>query len=463
MTEESEIAGATPAAEPLDSEYIARIRSALAAQSGSEVRSLLADLHPSDVAELFGLIDEPEREALVKALADDFDGEILTYLDEEIRSEIIGYLGTKKTAEAIVELETDDAVQIMEDLEDKEKQELLDAIPLDTRIELEEGLAYPEQSAGRLMNTRFAAVPEFWTVGDVIDYLRAELDKDELPEDFYEIIVVDPRYHPVGSVKVSRVMQSQRNVPVRDLMKQELQTIPVAMDQEEAAVLFRRYGLVEVPVVHVSGRMLGVLTIDDMVHVIAEEQEEDYLRAGGVLDRGGMHAGLFDTVKLRLPWLLVNLVTANMAALVIRQFEGIIEQWVTLAVLMPMIASMSGNAGIQSVTVAVRAIAARELKSENAWKVIRKEMLTNFCNGIILSMLMGLVILLVYKDGQLAGIFSAATIGMLALAGFVGAMIPLILSRLKIDPAIASGVFLTMLTDMLSFFSFLGLAAWLVL
>lgn len=462
MMENSEHAAIAPIPEPLDPDHIARIRQALASHNSGETHELIADFHPSDIATLFGLIDSEERKQLTATLSEKFDPEILTYLDEEIRGEIIGYLGTQKTAEAIAELETDDAVQVLEVLEEAEKQELLEAVPEETRVELEEGLAYPEQSAGRLMNTRFAAVPEFWTVGDVIDYLRAEQDTDELPDDFYAIIVVDPRYRPIGTVLTSRIMQRQRHIQVRDLMTKDPRCIPLHMDREEAALLFRRYGLVEVPVVNPEGRLMGVLTLDDMVHVMAEEQEEDYLRAGGILDRD-LYAGLFVTVKRRLPWLVMNLCTANFAAFVISRFEGVIEQWVTLAVLMPMIASMSGNAGTQSVTVAVRAIATRELQSQNAWPVIRKEILTNFCNGMVLSLLMSMVILLIYHDLHLAGIFSAATIGVLTVAGLAGSLIPLLLQRFKVDPAIASGVFLTMLTDVLSFFTFLGLAAWLIL
>lgn len=446
----------------LSADHIASIRAALEQGDVPEALHLLEDFHASDTATLFGLITSEERARLVQVLFADFDPEILTYLDEEVRGEVIGYLGKEKTAEALTELETDDAVQIIEDLEEAEKQELLEAVSEETRAELVEGLAYPEHSAGRLMNTRFAAVPEFWTVGAVIDYLRDVDNRDELPDDFYALMVVDPRYHPVGSVMTSRVMQYERHVPIRELMREELHAIPTEMDREEAANLFRRYGLVEVPVVNPSGRLVGVLTIDDIVHVIAEEEEEDYLRAGGVFDRD-LHAGLFETVRRRLPWLIMNLATANFAAFVISRFEHVIEHWVTLAVLMPMIASMAGNAGTQSTTVSVRAIATRELQSQNAWPVIRKEILTNLCNGLFLSSLMSAAIMLIYRDWHLAGIFSAATITVLTVSGLAGSLIPLMLHRHKIDPAIASGVFLTMLTDVLSFFTFLGLAAWWVL
>ncbi len=445
----------------LSHEHIHEIREALAEQNKAKIAKLTQLLHASDTAELLGLISRSEREQLLRALGDDFDPETLTYLDEEISEDIIDVLGAQKVAEALTELETDDAVQVIEDLEAEDQRELLEAIgDAGTRAELSEGLAYPEESAGRLMQKRFVAVPEFWSIGDVIDFLRQS--KDELPDDFYEIIVVDPRYHPIGSIMTSRLIQSQRSTKISELMREDIHSIPIDMDQEEVAYIFRRYGLVEAPVVNPEGRIVGVITIDDIVDVIKEEEEEDYLRAGGVIDRD-IHAGLLDTVSRRLPWLVVNLLTAAMAAWVISQFESVIERWVTLAVLMPVIASMSGNAGIQSVTISVRAIATRELQSHNAWPVIRKEMLTNMLNSLVLSLIMSVAVIVIYQDIRLAGILSVATVGTLTGAGLVGAFIPLLLNKLKIDPAIASGVLLTTITDMLSFFMFLGLASLLIL
>lgn len=439
----------------ISAECIDAVREALETQDSVRVCQLVEDFHASDYAELFGLISSVERRQLVEAIYEHFEPEILTYLDEAVRVEVMNYLGTEKLAEAIAELETDDAVQVIEDMKAADQQELLEAIPEEYRADLEAGLAYPEESAGRLMQKRFVAVPEFWQVGDVIDFLRKS---DDLPEDFYEIIVVDPRYKPVGSVMISRVMQNHRNRSIRELMKDDIQPISTTTDQEEVAHLFRRYGLVEAPVVSEQGRLVGVITIDDVVHVIAEEEEEDYLRSGGVIDRD-LHAGLFSTFRRRFPWLAVNLLTASLGALVIGQFEATIAEMVTLAVLMPIIASMAGNAGIQSVTVAVRSIATRELQRHNAWPVIRKEMLTNLLNGLGLGLLMIGAIMAIYGNLQLAGIFAAALVGTLTIAGLAGATIPLILSYFKVDPAIASGVFLTTLTDILSFFTFLGLAA----
>lgn len=445
----------------LTREYIQEIREALATRNAPRIQGLTEAFHASDTAELLGLITHSEREVLLHALHDVFDPETLTYLDDAIREDVIGILGTEKTAAALTELETDDAVQVMEYLEEPAQQELLQAIDdAGTRAELSEGLSYPEESAGRLMQKKFVAVPEFWQVGDVIDFLRE--NSESLPTDFYEIIVVDPRHHPIGTVMISRIMQNQRDVTVRELMKDDLYPIATAMDQEEAAHLFRRYGLVEAPVINAEGRVVGVITMDDIIDVITEEEEEDYLRAGGIIDRD-FHAGLLETVRRRIPWLTVNLFTALLASWVISFYESTIQQWVTLAVLMPIIASITGNAGIQSVTISVRAIAMRELQSHNALPVIFKEVSANLLSGLILSLIMIALIVAIYGDWRLAGIFAAATVITHALAGLSGALIPLLLNRLKIDPAIASGVFLTTLTDVFSFFLFLGLAAWLML
>ncbi|MDG1286557.1 MAG: magnesium transporter [Rickettsiales bacterium] len=443
----------------VDDSLIHAVKHAARAEDTTQLRALTLDLHHADSAALIGLLSPAIRAPLIHALTPDFAPEILTYLDEEIVQEIMDLIGTEKIAEALAELETDDAVSVIEDLHEDEQQELLEAVSDEARADLEEGLAYPEESAGRLMQKRFVSVPEFWDVGKVIDHLR---EADNLPEDFYEIIVVSPRHHPVGSVMLSRIMRNTRETAINALMKTDIHPISIETDQEEVAEIFRRYGIAEAPVINNSERVVGVITIDDIVTVIKEEEEEDFMRAGGLLEQD-IHAGLLQTVKQRLPWLLINLVTASLAAYVISRFESTIEQMVTLAVLMPVIASLSGNAGTQSLTVAVRGIATRELQRHNAVSIIRKEMLTNLLNGIMLSIVASGVIWGVYRDLELAAIFSAAIIGTLFVAGFAGAFIPLFLARIKVDPAIASSVFVTTLTDIVSFFSFLGLAAWLLL
>lgn len=443
----------------IDDALIDAVKEAARADDRERLRALALGLHDADAAELLGLLSAADRAKLVLALSPDFAPEILTYLDEDMIGEVMELLGKEKVAAALTALETDDAVSIIQDLDVAEQQILLDAVPEEARAELEEGLAYPEESAGRLMQRRFVSVPEFWDVGQVIDYLR---DASNLPQDFYEIVVVDPRFHPIGTVMTSRIMQNKRDVAIRSLMDTDIHPIQTEADQEDVADLFRRYALADAPVVNPAGRIVGVITIDDIVHVIKEEEEEDFMRAGGILEQD-LHAGLLQTVRQRLPWLVINLLTASLAAWVIGQFEGTIEKMVTLAVLMPVIASLSGNAGTQSLTVAVRGIATRELQRHNALPVIRKEILTNTLNAVILSALTSAVIWVIYRDLQLAGIFAAAIIGTLTIAGLAGALVPLIMDRIKVDPAIASGVFVTTMTDIISFFSFLGLASWLLM
>ena len=448
-----------PAAHPLSDELINAIKEAAKQGNIPQLRQLTLPLHDADYAALLGLLSASTRAQLIYALGNDFPAEALTYLDDEIITEVVELLGKNIIGEALTELETDDAIGVIEDLAAEDQQELLETLSDETRADLEESLSYPEESAGRLMQKRFVSVPEFWDVGQVIDYLRVT---ENLPQDFYEIIVVTPHFHPVGTVMVSRIMQNKRAVKIASLMKTDIHPINTHTDQEEVAEIFRRYAIAEAPVISHSERIVGVITIDDVVTVIKEEEEEDFMRAGGIMEQD-IHASLLQTVKQRLPWLLINLMTAATAALVISHFEGTIEQMVTLAVLMPVIASLSGNAGTQSLTVAVRGIATRELQRHNAFAIIRKEMLTNLLNGLTLSLFTSLAIWVLYRDIELAAIFSVAIIGTLTVSGLAGAFIPLALSRTKIDPAIASGVFLTTLTDIVSFFSFLGLASWLLL
>jgi len=444
----------------IDHALISALREALHLGDFAKTCQVLEGLHAADVATLLSRIPMIELRLCIQSLGDRLDSEVLTYLDDELRAEVIELLGVERVAEALVELEIDDAVAVIEELGEQEQVEILQAVEDDeARADLEAGLSYPEDSAGRLMQKRLVSVPEFWNVGQVIDYL---LESEDLPQDFYEIIVINPRFHPVGTVMISRIMQNHRECAIRDLMKETIHTINVTMDQEEVARLFHRYGLAEAPVVSDTGRIAGVVTIDDIVDVIKEEEEEDFMRSGGVFGRD-LHAGLWQTMRQRLPWLLVNLATATLAAWVISQYEDTIEKMVVLAVLMPVVASMAGNGGIQSVTIAVRGVATRELQRHNAGQVIVKEMLSNFLNGLILSLIAALIIGVVYQNMELALVFGCAMTLTLAIGGLVGTMVPLILDRLKVDPAIASGVFLTTTTDMISFFSFLGLASWWLL
>lgn len=423
---------------------------------GPRMHDLLIALHPADLAELIKLLNTEQRAQLVDIIRSEFDAEVLTHLDPEIRDEIIGLLGTEHSAAALAELDTDDAVHVIEDLSREEQQEILDAIPEEAREEMEESLAYPESSAGRMMRKEMVTIPQNWTVGETIDHLRAS--PEELPGDFYAVFVTDELRRPIASVMLSRIMQSKREVFIYDIMNTEIKPFLTTTDQEEVAYVFRKYGLVEAPVVNELGALAGVVTVDDVVHVIQEEEEEDFMRLGG-LSQQDLHAGLFVTVRRRLPWLFVNLFTAFVASRVIDGFEEVISQLVTLAVLMPIVASIGGNAGTQALTVAVRAITNKEFKATNAVQVIRKEIFTGFLNGLCLAIITSGAVAWWYENVKLAMVFGGALIINLLMAGFAGASIPLVINRLKIDPAIASGIFLTMLTDTTGFFAFLALSS----
>ncbi len=460
-----------PAAEPLfatsvdaarlkpyeiSSALLEDIQNALEAGDSDTVNNLLIGVHSADKAELLNLLSEDDRVELAAMLADGFDATILPELSPDAAEDVIEGLGVDRSVEVLQQLETDDAVHIIDELSDDSREDIMQAIPAALRGELEEGLAYPEKSAGRMMTKKLVCVPEFWTVGDTIDYLRAHTD---LPENFYVVYVVDARFHPIGRITLGSVLQHQRSVKINQISNTETYRVLTDTDQEEVAYLFTKYGLVEAPVTNASGRLVGTITVDDVVHVIHEEEGEDYLRAGGVSEQD-LQASLIETIRLRFPWLFINLLTAVLASVVIGMYSETIEKLVALAVLMPIVASMGGNAGIQSVTVAVRALATKQLKDANAMAVIRKELLIGFFNGLLLATVMAVGAWAWYHDAQLALIFGAATIIALTMAGISGAVIPIVLSKLKIDPAVSSGIFLTTITDVVGFLSFLGLAAW---
>ena len=359
----------------------------------------------------------------------------------------------------LAELETDDAVHILEDLGEQEQQELLDVMPQEIREEVEEGLTYPEASAGRLMRKTLVAVPDFWTVGDTIDFLR---NADSLPESFYIIYMVDAAFMPTGRVLLGTMLAHKRETQLSDISNPNIYAVTTNTDQEEVAYLFRKYALVETPVVDETGMLVGTITVDDVVDVIQEEEEEDYLRAGGVTGQD-FQSSIFETVRARFGWLFVNLLTAILAAGVISMFEGTIEQIVVLAAIMPMVASMGGNTGTQTITVAVRAIATKQLTNANSASYIRKEMLIGFLNGAALGLIMGLGVYLRFHDLQIALVMMLANTTTMTMAGLWGSIIPVFLNRRGFDPAISSAIFLTTVTDCVGFFSFLGLATLILL
>lgn len=436
------------------------IREMLDDRRPADLLRLLAALHPSDIAGILESLDTEQRERLVEILRPDFDAEVLAYLPAELREAVFDLLEPKEAAAAVAELDTDDAVDVIQDLDEDAQRAILENLPPETRALVEQGLTFPEYSAGRLMSREFVSVPEFWTVGRLLDYLRAAASSDDsgLPEQFYDIFIVDPMLKVRGAVPLSRVMRARRSVKLNEILSEDIRVIPATMDQEEVARLFRRYALVSAPVVDAGNRLLGVITVDDVVDVIAEEAAEDLLALGGV-GEGDLYRAVLDTTKSRFSWLAVNLVTAIIASVVIGFFEATIEQVVALAVLMPIVASMGGNAGTQTLTVAVRALATRELNEANALRVIGKEVLVGAANGLLFAVIAGAVAFAWFQDPLIGLVIAAAMIVNLICAGLFGAVIPLALDRLRIDPAVASSVFLTTVTDVVGFLAFLGLAS----
>ena len=414
----------------------------------------------AEAADLLEQLNPDHRAAAVDILAPAFPPAILPELDDAVLGDVAERLGTQRLAGAIAGLESDDALLLISSLDEARQRQVMQAIPAALRAALEQGLAYPEDSAGRLMQRDLVAVPTFWTVGETIDYLREA--PDDLPNDFYDIFVVDPGHRPVGVVGLSHVLRTRRPVPMRELSRRDVVTVPVGMDQEEVAYAFAQKDLVSAPVVDDGGRLIGVITVDDVVDVIHEEAEEDLMRLGGVTETD-IYEAVIDTGKARFSWLFVNLLTAILASIVIGFFEATIEQIVILAVLMPIAASMGGNAGTQSLTVAVRAIAMRDLTSANAWRVLSKEGLVGLLNGVLFALIVGLVAWVWSGDLHRPGDGRGDGRHHGRSPGSAGTAIPFCLSRTAIDPAVASGVLLTTITDAIAFFAFLGLAAWWLL
>jgi magnesium transporter len=379
---------------------------------------------------------------------------VLTELDEDVRDDVLDQLDSKDIAAAALELETDDAANLLEDLSETERLEVLAALPAAERADIEQALAYPEDSAGRLMQRSLVKVPQSWSVGQVIDYCR---EAGDLPDDVYDLFVIDRSGRLRGSVPLGRMLRSRRPVPILDIVDPDIPSVPVTAEQAEVAHLFRDQNLVSCPVVDAKGRLVGVIMVDDVVDVIDEEAEEDLLKMGGV-GTDDMHANTVRTVRLRGVWLAVNLFTAVIASLVIGQFEGAIEKIVALAVLMPIVASMGGNAGTQTVTVAVRALAMGELTPANALRFIGKEFAVGGLNGIIFAIIMGGAVMLWYHDLRLGAVIGAAMICNLVAASLAGTLIPIGLEKIGVDPAVSSTVFLTTVTDVIGFLAFLGLA-----
>jgi magnesium transporter len=439
----------------LTPDLIVAIEAALDSRDLDQVEALVVPLHAADMADLLEMVDADERRLIVDVLRPEIDPDILVELDETTRDEILDILSTDELAVAVTELDSDDAMYLVEDLGEDDKRELLAAVPDEERAELEAGLGYPENSAGRLMQRELVAVHAYWTVGRVIDHLRSA---EDLPDEFYDIFVVDARRQPVGFVPLSRAMRAKRPVLVRDIMEADLKVVQAEMDQEDVAYAFHQYDLVSAPVVDEGGALIGVITVDDVVAVIEEEAEEDILRLGGVIETD-IHEPAWTTSRRRFTWLLVNLMTAVAASAVIGLFDATIEQMVALAVLMPIVASMGGNAGTQTLTVTVRALATKDVSAANAGRLVGKEGMVGLANGAIFAVITGVVVFVWFGDVRLGGVIGGAMVVNMVVAGLAGILIPLGLDRMGIDPAIAATVFLTTVTDVVGFFIFLGLAA----
>jgi len=418
-------------------------------------RALVSPLHPADVADLFELAPQEMRRPIASAISDLLDADVFAEMNEWVREELIDALAPHEVAEIATQLDTDDAVAIIEELEEEDQRAVLRAMEPDDRAAIEEALSYPEESAGRLMQRDLIAVPEHWTVGHVLDYLRGN---EDLVTDFWEVFVVDAGHRPIGTCKLSWIMRTPRQVSVGDVMAREQTLIPVDMDQEEVALRFQKYALISAAVVDHSGRLVGMITVDDIVHIIQEEAGEDILKLSGAGD-GDINEPVLETVKVRLTWLVVNLGTAILAASVVGLFQDTISRLVVLAVLMPIVSGMGGNAGTQTMAVAVRALALNQLTSSNTARMIFREFRIAITNGLCLGALIGLAVFLIYGNRDLGIVICLAMIINNITAGLAGILVPVGLDKAGADPAVSSAVFVTTATDVMGFFSFLGLAA----
>ncbi len=443
----------------LDEVTFGPVLTAVQAGDAEALVRALKPLHPADIADLLEQVDKPTRRALLALSGQAFDGDILAELDEGLREEVVCELAPEVLAGAVRELETDEVVDLIEDLEAPQAAVVLGALEAGDRAAVEHSLTYPEESAGRLMQRELVMTPEHWNVGQAINHLR---ENGDLPEQFYHVILVDPRMRPVGYVTLGRLMGSAHDTPLKSITEDSFRTIPVMQDEAEVAYAFSQYHLISAPVVDADGRLVGVITIDDAVVILDEEHEEDIMRLAGV-GEGRLSDGVMATTRRRMPWLAVNLATAILASLVIAQFEVVISQFVALAVLMPIVASMGGNAGTQSLTVAVRSLATKDLTRANMWRVIRREALVGLTNGVVFALVMGVVGLFWFGTPLLGAVIAAAMVINLFVAGLAGVLVPIVLDRLDIDPALASGTFVTTVTDVVGFFAFLGLAAMVLL
>ncbi len=441
--------------------HIKDIRDALEEEDFSRVRELLDDLAEADIAELLAKVEEDERSLLLSYFAAEFPPQTYLFLESELQNDVMEEIGAVNAAAIIAELDSDDALDLLEDLDPVFQKDIIRHLSAKDRAAVEEGLNYPEASAGRLMQREFVAVPQFWTAGKTIDYLRA--DSEEFPDHFHDIFLIDAKYHVAGAIALDRLVRAKRGERIDTLISEELTKIHALMDQEDVARVFRRSGISSAPVVDDDDRLLGVITLDDVADVIEEEAVEDILRLGGVTGEMSLSRDIRETAQSRFTWLFVNLFTALLASFVVGAFHDEIGKIVALAALMPMVAGMGGNAGTQTLTVTVRALATKELSRTNAWRMIKKEVAVGLLNGAVFALLVGTMVVLRFHDFPLAAVMGSAMLINLTVAGCCGICIPMLISKLKLDPALSSGVWLTAFTDIIGFFSFLGLASLVLL
>ncbi len=435
-------------------DIIRALEEALEKNKEKRVKQLIKSLHAADIAVVIEYLSTHLRYRFIEILCPHFDPDILTHLNETVRDEVVEQLGTREIAQAITGLESDDAVALIEDLGKAQQKEILDSIPRGERVILEEVLTYPEYSAARLMQREIVCVPSFWTVAETFHYMTKEKN---LPEKFYDLFVVDPKHTPIGEIPLSLLLRQPSSTKIADIMKVDIKRIPALMDQEEVALLFRKYGLVSAPVVDEEGRIIGMITVDDVVDVIEEEAEEDIMLLSRVTE-SDFFEPLLSTSYSRIRWLVISLFSTLLAATVVSQFQHTIEKMVALAVLMPINAAMSGNAGMQVVTVTVRAIATRELGGVNMSRAIWKEILVGLINGIVFGGLVGSIAAFWFSDAALGIVLGGALIFNMVWAAASGVVLPILIDKVGMDPALSAGPFLTTTTDLLGFATFLGLA-----
>jgi magnesium transporter len=445
----------------LKPEFVDAVIGALAVGDEGRTYELVEPLHPADLADLFELLQREQRRALARAITDLMSGEVIAELNDYVRDDMIEALPPAAVADLADQLDTDDAVQLIEDLEPEDQRAILDQMEPEGRAAIESALAYPDETAGRLMQRELVAVPEHMTVGDLIDYMR---ERDDLPTDFWEVFVVDHKHHPLGTCALSWILRTPRHIALSDVMRRDQTLIPVGMDQEEVALRFQKYALISAAVVDESGRLVGQLTVDDIVHIISEEAGEDALLMSGA-GEGDINEPIRDAYSARVRWLIANLGTALVASLIIAMFGAAIEELVALAILMPIVASIGGNAGTQTMAVAVRALAMNQLTRSNTRRIIWRELRVALLNGATIAVLIGAGTALVFSawldpaTGLTLGlIIAGAMIVNIITAGLAGVAVPVMFDRMGQDPAVASSVFVTMITDSMGFFAFLGLA-----